>query len=569
MNWFSNLPFKYRIFFSCALVALVPLLLSTMLTVRVFTVSMNRQTAQEGRAQLEEITNRLNQFFAGCEAACEALTKDGSASRVMIDNTTLDNQRDLYLSLYQAVQELYGDASFSLYDVGGKLRFTTDNSAYASDLSIHWGLLRKAAHSNSIVYYGTDPYLYPSSPFLVQAACSLNRPGGAKTGYVVLNFTHKSFSHLLDDYHSGDDILLLLDDHQNPIYCSKPELDLTAVQSTYQEILYGTGESEEFQYMWTREPSSGYYVLLLKNAPVSPSSIHTMQSISLLLALFGMVLCLIISLQLSRSISLPVSRLDKAMAKVKDGDLSIRIHTNQQDELGRLTERFNQMTCDLQKYLDDTVQKQKDLNETRLILYQSQLNPHFLYNTLDSIKWTAKIGQLPEIATMAENLAMILRRSISSKPFITLEQELETLNSYIHIQKIRFSGRFLYELEIPDQLGQCLIPKMILQPLVENAIIHGLEGSDCGYICIYASQNESDLHISVTDDGCGMNEEILTWLNSREPEKRNGHLGLYNIIQILKLYYGQKYGLKASLSPEGGTIVTVILPLEKGVTPNV
>lgn len=111
------------------------------------------------------------------------------------------------------------------------------------------------------------------------------------------------------------------------------------------------------------------------------------------------------------------------------------------------------MTGDLQKYLDDTVQKQKDLNKTTLKLYQTQLNPHFLYNTLDTIKWNARINQIPEIAILAENLAVILRKSISSRPFITLREELETIDSYIQIQKIRFTGRFLCETEIPDQVG--------------------------------------------------------------------------------------------------------------------
>ena len=195
-----------------------------------------------------------------------------------------------------------------------------------------------------------------------------------------------------------------------------------------------------------------------------------MGTVSLALSGLGLVLCLLIAGALSRSIGQPVSLLDKAMAKVKKGDLSIRIRTNRQDELGRLTESFNQMTGDLQKYLDDTVQKQKDLNKTTLRLYQTQLNPHFLYNTLDSIKWSARINQVPEIAVLAENLAVILRKSISSRPFITLREELETIESYVEIQKIRFTGRFLYETEIPDQLEDCMVPKMILQPLVENAI---------------------------------------------------------------------------------------------------
>lgn len=563
MKWFSNLPFKVRIFFSCVLVAMVPLILSAMLTTRVFYVSVNRQASQEGHAQLEEITGRFTQFFVGCEAALESLAMDGTASWIMIDNSTFGIEKDLYLSMYQALQEVYGYASFSLYDVGGKLRFSTDNYVDVPSLPLHWGLLRKASQSDGIVYYGTDPYLSPASPVLMQAAYSLNRPNGARTGYVVLNFTQDSFNHLLSSYYSSQDTLLLLDNHLNLIYCSSQEYNHAAIRAMIQEAASGGRDSSEFQYLWTVEPSSGYYILLKKEAPVGASALRSMQTISLILAFLGMILCLCFSLLLSRSISLPVSRLDRAMEKVKDGDLSVRVYTTQKDELGRLTERFNQMTCDLQKYLDDTMQKQKDLNETRLSLYQSQLNPHFLYNTLDSIKWTAKINRLPEIATMAENLAVILRRSISSQPFISLEQELETLDNYIQIQKIRFSGRFLYELEVPDQLKRCLIPKMILQPLVENAIVHGLEGSENGYICIYASQCSGDLRISVTDDGCGMDEEMLAWINSSQPDKKEGHLGLYNVIQILKLYYGPEYGLTASLSPEGGTIVTVILPIKE------
>ena len=171
---------------------------------------------------------------------------------------------------------------------------------------------------------------------------------------------------------------------------------------------------------------------------------------------------------------------------------------------------------------------------------------------------------MPEIAVLAENLAVILRKSISSRPFITLREELETIESYVEIQKIRFTGRFLYETEIPDQLEDCMVPKMILQPLVENAIIHGLDGCGHGYICIYAFQKEGILNISVTDNGCGMSREMEDWINSDAPAKRDGHLGLYNVINILKIYYGQEYGVKAAVT-EDGTTITLRLPVQKEV----
>lgn len=174
------------------------------------------------------------------------------------------------------------------------------------------------------------------------------------------------------------------------------------------------------------------------------------------------------------------------------------------------------------------------------------------------------MNQVPEIAVMSENLAVILRKSISGQPFITLEEELSTIDSYIEIQKIRFSGRFLYEKEIPDQLGAHMVPKMILQPLVENAILHGLEGCKNGYICIYAVQKKETLYISVTDDGKGMSKEMEDWINSEDPARREGHLGLYNVIHILKMYYGKDAGVSASVTEEG-TTVTLRIPARKEV----
>ncbi|MCD8276877.1 sensor histidine kinase [Enterocloster citroniae] len=569
MKWFSGLSFKARVFLGCLLVALVPLTFSSVVMTRLFTVSLNRQIASEGARQMEEISLRLTQLLENCEKACDTLTADGSASWVMIDNKTVEIQKDLYLSLYQAVQEIYSHAQFSIYDAGGKLRFTTDTAPKNSALPVYWGLLKKASVGSGITYYRVDPYLSRSnSTTIMQGAYSLENSHGARTGYVVLDFTRENFDNLLNGFYSAGDTLLVLDSHQKPLYCSRPEYGEDQIGDMILHTVSGQEGMEKrgvyTKYLWTREPSHGLYILLQRTAPISAPAVRTMGTVSLALSALGLVLCLMISIVLSRSIAQPVSQLDKAMAKVKKGDLSIRIHTSRQDELGRLTESFNQMTCDLQKYLDDTVQKQKDLNKTTLKLYQTQLNPHFLYNTLDTIKWNARINQIPEIAILAENLAVILRKSISSSPFITLREELETIQSYIQIQKIRFTGRFLCETEIPDQLEDCMVPKMILQPLVENAIIHGLDGRENGYICIYTAQKNGVLSISVTDDGCGMGKEMVDWINSQSPAKRDGHLGLYNVINILRIYYGQEYGMEAAAVPEGTTI-TLRLPVQKEV----
>ncbi len=562
-----SLSFKNRVFFMCLLATLVPLLISSVVMVHIFTMSLNRQSEGTAKQQITEISERFSRLLEDCENTCAELTADGSAAWNLIDNTTIEIQKGMYLSLYQAVQEIYGHAQCSVYDAGGRLRFTTDTLPREGKLPVYWGLLRKTSQNEGMTYYRTDPYLAVTNPsILMQGAYSLENPHGARTGYVVLDFTRDNFDNVFSGFYSLTDTILILDDHRKPVYCSRPDYSEDQISGIIAELMKPQGTAEAGkgaqQYLCLREPERGFYVILCRQAPISAPAVRMMGTVVLALSLLSLALSLVISEALARHITRPVSRLDKAIAKVKDGDLSIQVKVKTNDELGRLTESFNQMVKDLKRYLEDRVQRQKDLNETTLRLYQTQLNPHFLYNTLDTIKWSAKIHQIPEIAVLAENLAVILRKSISSKPFIQLREELDTIESYIKIQKIRFAGRFLYETEVPDMLEDCVIPKMILQPLVENAIIHGLDGCANGYICIYAAQKDGILRISVTDDGCGMGQEMLDWMNSPNPAKRDGHLGLYNVIQILKLYYGEEYGIQAE-SDTSGTTVTIRLPAKK------
>ncbi len=567
MRKITGLSFKKRIFYGCLLAALGPVLCSGFITMQVFTASVNHRLLDEGTVRLEAARERLAELLIKGGEACNRLRGDGYTAWAMIDNKSVERQKDLYLLLYQEAQTVYSRANYSVYDVGGKLRFSTDPSASQESLPVNWGLLRKACEGQGISYYRTDPVLQDSkNETILQGACTLESAEGIRTGYVVLDFTREDFDDLFQGFYSPENRLLILDSHQKPIYCSDPEYGAAEMEQMKIQTMEGRKRTVRSRiptrYLWVQEPEYGFYILLQCSSPISLVTMKMMGTVSLVLSGLGFVFSLLIAGILSRSMGKPVSQLDRAMAKVKEGDLTIRITSSRQDELGRLTQRFNEMTEDLQHHLEEKVQKQKDLNQATLKLYQTQLNPHFLYNTLDSICWSARIHQVPEIAVMSEHLAVILRKSISGKPFISLEEELSMIDSYIEIQKIRFSGRFLYEKEIPDQLGFCMVPKMILQPLVENAILHGLEGCKNGYICIYAAKKEEILYISVTDDGKGMPKEMIDWINSDNPARREGHLGLYNVIHILKIYYGEEAGVSASVTEEG-TTVTLRIPARK------
>lgn len=207
-----------------------------------------------------------------------------------------------------------------------------------------------------------------------------------------------------------------------------------------------------------------------------------MYTVLLFMAAGSFLLSVGVAIGISSFLSKPIHVLHDAMDEVQEGNLDTHVDMERQDEFGELAENFNIMTKRISSYMEERVRREKELNETQIAMMQSQLNPHFLYNTLDTMKWVAKANHIPEIATLAAKLAKILRTSISSAQFITLQEEMTLVESYAKIQKIRFNGKFDFRYEIAPETEEILVPKLIVQPIVENAVIHGLADADEGHI---------------------------------------------------------------------------------------
>ena len=272
-----------------------------------------------------------------------------------------------------------------------------------------------------------------------------------------------------------------------------------------------------------------------------------------------------LGLQLSRQIFEPIGRLHRAIRRVEKNDLAVQVPIDRREnELTELARQFNHMVTTLSANQQALLENQKALNEAQIRMLQAQLNPHFLCNTLDTMKWISKINQVPQVALMSTNLADILRFCISPAEFVPLQRELEILERYVEIQKIRLSDSFTFEEDVPEKLRSCTVPKMLLQPLAENAILHGLSGVSAGQLLVTAREtDEKLLEIRVCDNGCGLPPELLG--PYRPPEQPTGHLGLLNVDTILRKHYGERFGLRLENREDGiGACVVACLPIEKG-----
>lgn len=281
--------------------------------------------------------------------------------------------------------------------------------------------------------------------------------------------------------------------------------------------------------------------------------------VAALTILICLTLCAAVSMLISRQLFEPVRELNAAMGAVEEGKLDTRLDVRSTDELGQLAGRFNRMVERLRAHLDESVRRRQELSDAQIRMMQAQLNPHFLYNTLDTVKWMGKINQVPEVATVAADLADILRSSISGDEFVTLEQELLTLRRYVEIQSIRFPGKFTLETDVDEAALDVLVPKLMLQPIVENSIIHGFADSG-GRIEVRARMSGEELEVTVQDDGCGMSEESLRRFREPGTDEKRHHLGLRNVDAILRLHYGEDHGLRFPPADGRGTCVEISLP---------
>ncbi len=267
---------------------------------------------------------------------------------------------------------------------------------------------------------------------------------------------------------------------------------------------------------------------------------------------------------LSRAIHKPIARLERFAGALAGGDLQARAPETRVTELHELTQSLNAMASRLQGLIDENRREQENLKKSELRALQAQINPHFLYNTLDAIVWLAEAGQTREVIHITRALSDFFRISLSQgKDFIPLSEEIKHLTGYLTIQKIRYRDILDYEIDIPEEICGARILKLLLQPLVENAIYHGIKHRrGRGMIRVSGRAEGAWLMLTVEDNGAGMTAERLAQVRaglSAGAGMSPGY-GLYNVNKRIQLYYNQPQGVWISSDEQTGTRVTLKVP---------
>ena len=397
--------------------------------------------------------------------------------------------------------------------------------------------------------------------------------GGEKEGVFFIDLNYSAISGLCDQNTIGTKgYAFILDEYGNIVYHPQQQqlynelqtenIDLV-MKSDSDTVLTGTGRKDKL-YSISRSNKTGWTVVGCMSVEELLQKSYEAQRSYVLIAAVLMIVALLFSRQIARSFTYPIQRLRDSMKKVQEGNFSgADVEIESENEIGSLTRSFNVMTHRIQELMEQNVRDQEAKRKSELKALQSQINPHFLYNTLDSIIWMAEGKKNEEVVLMTASLARLLRQSISNEDeVVPVSQEVEYARGYLTIQKMRYKDKLEFEISVDPSILNIPLIKLVLQPVIENAIYHGLKYKENkGLLQVKGFMKDGKAVLQVIDNGVGMDEETLAHIYDRH--KVNYHsngVGVYNVQKRLQLYYGSEYGITYESKKGEGTTATITIP---------
>lgn len=424
---------------------------------------------------------------------------------------------------------------------------------------------------------------------------NVNNENIAQNTVVRLDFTMQNLENLIDAYLVNEDTTVLIaDDNEDIVYQSGVPLNFRD-ESEKDRFLNEKSSKhklgkESYIFAGSQITAYDWSVIIATNTKHVLNLTKDYLIITVMIAIFLILLTAAISYAYVKNMTKPIQELERGMQYIQKGEFDIALMRTTDDELGQLVDAFNTMSRKTKTLIQEKYEEELEKKEAQFQFLQAQIDPHFIFNTLQIISSMAVVKQLPEIENVSNSLARLIRYSISGEDkLILLKEELKNVKSYLEIQKIRFKNRLTYDMQLECAVDNIYIIKLTLQPIVENAISHGLESmTNSGKIMIRVYW-ENDMIIEISDNGLGMTKEELDMLlrringeaehsteNSGEEKKINreqqettmkgkgNHVGLRNINQRLKMYYGEQYKLSIRSEKGRGTVVTVKIPGSRG-----
>ncbi|SCW61966.1 two-component system, sensor histidine kinase YesM [Paenibacillus tianmuensis] len=362
--------------------------------------------------------------------------------------------------------------------------------------------------------------------------------------------------------------VFIVDNGGNIVYHPQQQLIYSNLKSELiDEVMHANSfvayDGDESRIYSVHDTKFGWKIVGVAYTDELVTNKHTIQSSFLLLAVFGLAITLLLSFVLSHRFSKPIKNLQDKMKQVEKGNFDIRAEIEQENEIGQLGRTFNLMVGHTKELMSEIIRNEETKRKSELKVLQAQINPHFLYNTLDSIIWMAEGKKHEEVVLMTSALAKLFRASINkSDELVHIVIEIEHIRSYLLIQKMRYKEKLDYRIDVSQDIMACKTIKILLQPFIENAIYHGIKNKPgCGLITIAGREKDGKIVFTIEDNGLGMTPDRLRHILVPKTGTESGNgVGIANVHERIQLYFGTSYGVSFESEPEKGTRVTLTIP---------
>lgn len=568
------------IFATVAVLVLSAVVIVTGVSMRFTNTSIFENSSQYTQTIIQQMNQNIDSYIDYMENIAYLISSNEDVQDYLFSDEIDSEGRYRILKQFETILDSRSDIrNVGIISKSGRMLINNGSKSVNHDLNINtqeWytqalnspeGATLTSSHVQHIIS-GERPWVITLSRGIRDRSGS-----GEKEGVFFIDLNYSAISGLCDQSTVGTKgYAFILDAKGNIVYHPQQQQlynelqteNISLIMDTDEDtVLTGTGNNGKL-YSISRSDKTGWTVVDCTNVRELLSKSRQAQSIYVLTAVVLVIVALLFSRFMARSITLPIQKLRDSMKKVQEGDFSVSdVVVDSRNEIGSLTKSFDVMTHRIQELMEQNVHEQEQKRKSELKALQSQINPHFLYNTLDSIIWMAEGKKNEEVVLMTASLARLLRQSISNEDeVVPIANEVEYARGYLTIQKMRYKDKLEFQIDVDPSILHIPLIKLVLQPIIENAIYHGLKYKESkGLLIIKGFPKDGNAVLQVIDDGVGMDEETLAHIYDRH--KVNYHsngVGVYNVQKRLKLYYGEDYGITYESVVGKGTTATITIP---------
>lgn len=568
------------IFATVAVLVLSAVVIVTGVSLKFTNTSIFENSSEYTHTIIQQMNQNIDSYIDYMENIAYLISSNEDVQDYLFDEKIDNEGRYRILNQFQTILDSRSDIrNVGIISKNGRMLINDGSKSVNQDLDLNtqeWyatalekpnGPILTSSHVQHIIS-GERPWVITLSRGIRDRSGS-----GEKEGVFFIDLNYSAISGLCDQSTVGTKgYAFILDAKGNIVYHPQQQQlynelqteNISLIMDTDEDtVLTGTGNDGKL-YSISRSEKTGWTVVDCTNVKELLSKSRQAQSVYVLTAIILVIVALLFSRFMARSITLPIQKLRDSMKKVQEGDFSVSdVVVDSKNEIGSLTKSFDVMTHRIHELMEQNVHEQEEKRKSELKALQSQINPHFLYNTLDSIIWMAEGKKNEEVVLMTASLARLLRQSISNEDeVVPIANEVEYARGYLTIQKMRYKDKLEFQIEVDSSILYIPLIKLVLQPIIENAIYHGLKYKESkGLLIVKGFMKDGNAVLQVIDDGVGMDEETLAHIYDKH--KVNYHsngVGVYNVQKRLKLYYGEDYGITYTSELGKGTTATITIP---------